>query len=209
MEPVDEKELIRSAQNGSRIAIEKLLLLHCRPLKRHIEHSLRDQNIRGQTTDDVLQEALTQAFRRFDQFQSDAPQALTVWLRRIAENCLLDSIRHENRKKRGGEFQQATHGVTSASGAYNDLLDLVAVESDTPSVVISRSEAENALQIALSSMSERSRNAIRKRYIDGDSYEQIAAAMDCTRGAVHGLIKRGKQQLCVAMGRASAFLSRK
>ena len=64
-----------------------------------------------------------------------------------------------------------------------------------------------ALQVALAGLPEDQREAIRLNLLQGKTLEETATAMDRTTPAVRGLIRRGKQQLSEAMGRASVWMS--
>ena len=94
----------------------------------------------------------------------------------------------------------------SVSGCVGGRTVLVADDS-TPLRRASRNDALQSMQVALAELPEQYREAIRMRYMEGKSYDEIAEAMGKTPQAVHGLIKRAKQRLRESLGSASAYLS--
>ena len=63
------------------------------------------------------------------------------------------------------------------------------------------------MDIALIQLPAQYREVLRLRYLEGKPREEVAASMGRTVQAVHGLIKRAKQQLRDSLGHASAYLS--
>jgi RNA polymerase sigma-70 factor (ECF subfamily) len=87
------------------------------------------------------------------------------------------------------------------------LLDLIASPLRSPSRILARREAVEAVRTALSSLPHHYRRALGLVYVQGHTAADAAAEMGNTERAVHGLCRRGLKMLQQQMGSASAFLS--
>ena len=206
-EPVAEKALIDQAVAGDTTALEQLLLLHFPTLERHLEPRIPPDARRHLGAEDVLQDVLAQAFRDIKQFQYRDNGSFLAWLKTVAEHRLSDAIKHIGRKKRGGDQHRLSAVDFAKTSTVGTLIDIVCHDSHLPDDSAIRREAEMAIQVALASLPENQRDALRARYIEGQEVEQIAEKTGRTAGAVRGLLKRGKEKLAEAMGRSSQWFS--
>ncbi len=143
------------------------------------------------------------AFRDIGSFESMGKGAFLAWLKTLAKHRIQDHLKSIGRKKRGGDFRR----VTSVGESLVNLLNHLVVEADDPLRKASRHEAIQFLNIVLAELPEHYREAIRLRFMDGLSHEEIATRMNLTQDAVHGLLKRAKQRMRTSLGSASAYLS--
>jgi RNA polymerase sigma factor (sigma-70 family) len=128
-EVVDESadfDLVFQAKNGSRDALEKLVLRH----QAWIYNIAVRMVFHPQDAEEVTQEVLIKAITRLSTFQGDSQ--FRTWLYRITANHVL------NMKRRGGEMQPLT--FSSYADAINetpdlDLPDPKSVPVDVPLVV--------------------------------------------------------------------------
>jgi RNA polymerase sigma-70 factor (subfamily 1) len=206
-ELVTEKALADAAVAGDTAALEQLLLLKFPVLERHVEPRIPADARRQLGVDDVLQEVLTQAFRDIKQFQYHDDSSFLAWLKTIADHRLADALKRIGRKKRGGDQHRLTSGDFAKTSTVAMFLDIVAHDSRVPDDSAVRREATQAIHIALASLPENQREVLFARYIEGLEVEKIAERTGRTAAAVRGLIKRGKEGLAEAMGRASQWLS--
>ena len=65
-----------------------------------------------------------------------------------------------------------------------------------------------AMQTALAGLPEDQREVLRRRYLLGQSFDQIAAATGRTRGAVRGLCYRARQNVRAVMGQSSLYFTK-
>ncbi|MBR9804078.1 RNA polymerase sigma factor, partial [bacterium] len=96
LEVIDEStdlSLIEQARNGSRAALEKLILRH----QAWIYNIAIRMVFHDQDAEEVTQEVLIKAITRLDSFQGKSQ--FRTWLYRITANHVL------NMKRRGGEVQ--------------------------------------------------------------------------------------------------------
>jgi RNA polymerase sigma-70 factor (ECF subfamily) len=87
-------------------------------------------------------------------------------------------------------------------------MDQLAGSMTSPSGRVQRREAVRHLQAALAELPEDQREVLRRRYLLGQSLDEIATATGRTRGAVRGLCFRGRQNLRSVMGQSSLYFSR-
>ncbi|MGE0608103.1 MAG: RNA polymerase sigma factor [Pirellulales bacterium] len=200
--------LVDLAVAGDRVALERLLLAHYDDLARRIGGKLPPRLRSTLAVEDILQLTFFQAFRDISRFEQRSDATFGDWLTRIAENRLHDAIKQHDCQKRGGELQRVEDAVC-ADGSISSLWDWIATGDSSPGSVVARGEALQALQAALDSLSTDQRAAIQMRLLEGKSLEETATALGRTPDAIRGLVHRGKQELLIAMGRASRWLKTK
>ncbi len=178
---------------------------HARVLRAYIERHIPTELKRAIAPEDVLQDTWTSAFKNLASFHADGPNAMERWLTAIAQRRVVDTIKRAARLKRGGG-KRLEHAEDRASSLL-DLFGNVASPDRTPSSEAAVAEAVDAVQIAVASLPPARRQAIWMRYIEGQSRDAIARAMDRTPAAVNGLLFHGLQQLSERMGSAGRYLS--
>jgi RNA polymerase sigma-70 factor, ECF subfamily len=208
IKPDVERELIDRAVAGEVEAIERLLLVHFSSLERHIAAQIPATARRHLSADDVLQDALAQAFRDFKNYDPEAG-ALRKWLKGVADHRLADALKRLRRKKRGGDLHQITPHDAGKMSTVAEFIELMAVECDYPSRIVAGGEAAQAVQVALATLPADQRDVIHSRFFDGQSVESIARRTDRTEGAVRGLLHRAKKRMRQTMGRSSRWFSRR
>lgn len=195
-----ESELVQRASAGDTAALQKLLELHDAALIRFIQRKLPDR-LRGQIEpEDVAQAVYVETYRTIGRFKPTGQNAFFRWLTAIAKQRVLDELRKRDRLKRGGGRRRISHVRGAVAGSTMTLLDLIAVDSKTPTRSIARREAAAELNDALAELATPYREALRLRYIDGLSVEETARRLGRTAGAVQNLCWRALQKLREALG---------
>ena len=96
--PQSTQELVSRARDGDHEAIERLFARHLRPLQRwasgRLPHWARD----FADTDDLVQDALFQTFKRIGDFEPRRVGALQAYLRQAVVNRLRDELRRSRRQ---------------------------------------------------------------------------------------------------------------
>jgi len=199
-----EELLIARAVGGDRHALECLLLRHHDRLARWLARRFPDDLGGRVAPEDVLQETFVEAFRRITHFQPRGREAFFGWLRIMAWHRLLDALKAHRAAKRGGGRRAvsgaAPAAASDASQSVVALLDVVAVDSHTPSRSAAGHEAVSALQVAMAGLKEEYREALRLRYLDGLAVADAAARMNRTERAVQMLCNRALKRLRQVMG---------
>ena len=200
-----EQDLIARAVAGEEPALVMLLHAHYDRLAAHIAAKM-PAFLRSVTDPvDILQETFIQTWRHIGNFRPAGVGAFHAWLVTIADHKLLDRIKSHNAQKHGGG--QVATGRSDAGSSAAQLLDVLADDGDSPSQSAMRHERVQALHIALASLPDDYREAIRLQYIEGLSAAEVARRMNRTEHAVHMLCNRGKTMLREALGRSSQYLS--
>jgi len=189
--------------------LEGLLLTYYDRLAQNIGAKLPASIQQVVDVDDILQQTFLQVFRDIRNFEPHSGLSFFNWTKTIAENRLLDTIKGLRRKKRGGDRHRVREAEGSQSGSIRELVEMLSAGGRSPSRSFARREAVQAIRIGLASLPDDQREAIRLRFLCGKSLEEVATAMGRTKGAVRGLIHRGKDRLHGVMGRSSRWLSKK
>lgn len=205
----NEQQLIAKAKSGDSIALERLLLMYYDQLTQHIKIKLPASIQQAVDADDILQQTFLQVFRDIRNFKSHSSLSFFNWIKTIAENRLLDTIKGFKRKKRGGDCRRVREVKDSQTSSIKDLAEMLSADIRSPSRSFARYEAIQAVQIRLAYLPDDQREAIRLRFLEGKSLEEIAIEMGRTKGAIRALLYRAKQELHKAMGRSSQWLSKK
>ncbi|MBF0142543.1 MAG: RNA polymerase sigma factor RpoE [Magnetococcales bacterium] len=132
---------------------------------------------------DLTQESFIKAYRAIHSFRGDS--AFFTWLYRIAVNTVKNHLMANGRH------------VPLSDVELSEVEDLAPQlrNSDTPERQMLRSELLENLRKAIDQLAPEMRKAIHLRDIEGLSYEEIAAVMECPIGTVRSRIFRGRQEI--------------
>ena len=136
--------------------------------------------ITGNATDamDVVQEAFSLLFRKISGFRGEA--LFSTWLFRIVVNCAIDA----RRQKRSG-----IRGRTASLDA-GSLAEPVQTGVDGPTEVAEHHELGDHLHVSLQRLSPKLRAILVLRYLEHQSYEQLAATLEMSMGTVKSRLAR-------------------
>jgi RNA polymerase sigma-70 factor (ECF subfamily) len=176
-------ELVLSARNGDRMALEALLERCLPPLKRWTHGRLPAHARGGLDTGDLVQEAAMHVLARLDKFEPRHVGAMQAYLRTAVINRIRDEIRKVGRRPEAVELtDEPPSDVTS------------------PLEAVIRNEAYDRYRSALDKLRTRDREMIVARIEVQWSIAEIAqrfgmASVDATRVAVSRSLKRLSAQL--------------
>lgn len=165
--------LLALVRAGDRSALERLFARHVRPLKRWASGRLPAWARQLTDTDDLVQDALVQTFKRIEEFEPRGVGALQAYLRQAVINRLRDELR-----RRGRQPDLAS-------------LDEVEIEGDhSPLEQAIGREGIERYQRALERLDPEERDLIIARVEMGYTYQELAQAMgkptaDAARKAAH------------------------
>jgi RNA polymerase sigma-70 factor, ECF subfamily len=131
----------------------------------------------GHRAEDVVQASLIKAHGAIP--DADAGTRLRPWLYTIVRNTALNDLRDEPQHE---QLDERLDGVPQ------------------PPEVAERRRQLDQLVAGLGSLPRAQREAIVKHELEGESHEEIAAALGSTRAAVRGLIYRARQALRDGVG---------
>jgi RNA polymerase sigma-70 factor (ECF subfamily) len=174
-------ELVRRAQRGERGAFDLLVLRYQHKVVKLVARLLRDPT----EAEDVAQDAFVKAYRALASFRGDS--AFYTWLYRIAVNTARNAM--ASRQRRPLDYE-ADLSETEQSAVASRMS-----HSDTPEATALSDEIHATVNRAVADLPEDLRTAIILREIEGLSYEEIAAAMDCPVGTVRSRIFRAREAI--------------
>jgi RNA polymerase sigma-70 factor (ECF subfamily) len=120
------------------------------------------------------------------------------WLRRVFAHNLLDEIRKF--RTQGRDVAKERSLQQSLENSASRVNDWLAAEQSSPSRKLMRREDSVRLAKALACLTAEQREAIELHHLKGLSLEEIGRRMHRKKGAVAGLIFRGKQRLQELLG---------
>ena len=177
--------LVERANAGDMRAYELLVIKYQRRIERLIGRMVRDQDL----VQDVAQETFIRAYKALHQFRGEAQ--FYTWLYRIAVNTAKKHL--ADIKRSPVLYESALH-----TGGDDDETSLPGRElttQETPETVLAAREIAEAVNAAMEALPEDLRQAVTLREIEGLSYEEIAAAMDCPIGTVRSRIFRAREAI--------------
>jgi RNA polymerase sigma-70 factor (ECF subfamily) len=180
-------DLIDRARAGDQRAVERLFARHLKPLQRwargRLPHWARDLA----DTEDLVQDALLQTFKRIDNFEVRRAGALQAYLRQAVVNRIRDELRRKARQP----------DSTDLDGLELEL-------SPSPLEDAIGREAVDRYQRALQQLRPEEREVIIGRIEMGYSYEELAAVLGKPSGeAARKAAQRALIRLAEEMKRAS------
>jgi RNA polymerase sigma-70 factor (ECF subfamily) len=174
-------DLVRRAQQNERGAFDLLVLKYQHKVIKLVARLLRDPT----EAEDVAQEAFVKAYRALGSFRGDS--AFYTWLYRIAVNTARNSIASRQRRPLDYEAELSESEQNNVAARLK--------HDDTPEATVLSEEIRQTVNQAIEQLPEDLRTAIVLREIEGLSYEEIAAAMDCPVGTVRSRIFRAREAI--------------
>jgi RNA polymerase sigma-70 factor (ECF subfamily) len=174
---MDDSQLMRDLAAGDREALTILYERHADFVFRTAYRFLFDEEDARDITQSVFV-AVMQSARRY------TPDAkLTTWLHRIVVNRCLN---HRSR---------ASQRLRSPRDEHDRLERLPAPEEAQPDHLLEQARQATRLRAALLRLPERQRMALLLRRFEHMTYDQIAAALACSKSSVESLLFRGRRSL--------------
>jgi RNA polymerase sigma-70 factor (ECF subfamily) len=161
------------------------------------------------SVEDAVQDTFEQAFRNIATAEFADEASFDAWLTKIAHHRLLDAAKRRKAKKRGGEFHRVYPTSNEFRSRAFDLAEEISDGGATPSQFVAKHEAVDAMQIAIASLSAEQRAAIRLRYFELKTVDEVAEIMDRSAGSIRGLLHRAKAALRQSLHKSSLWLSKK
>jgi len=180
--------LVERAKSGDKAAFEMLVVKYQRRIERLIGRMVRDVDL----VPDIAQETFIRAYRALPQFRGES--AFYTWLYRIAVNTAKKSLLELKRDPLVTEAARAGRDDDDNPRPDNEPSDAA-----TPDAVLASKQIAAAVNFAVEALSEDLRQAITLREIEGLSYEEIAALMNCPIGTVRSRIFRAREAIAARL----------
>ena len=170
--------VIHACQEGDREAFRLLFEAYKDRVFSIACYSLGDKT----AADDITQQIFVKLFTRIGQFRGDSE--FTTWLYRLVINACLDERRRQRRLLPVAEF------LPMSKAAYRK----------SPEPGYERREIAGSVREAIGGLKPKMRLPILLKYIEGLSYEEIAAVLGCSKGTVASRLNRAHQALAKKLG---------
>jgi RNA polymerase sigma-70 factor, ECF subfamily len=146
---------------------------------------------------DLVQEAFLEAHRDFARFTGSSEGEFLTWLRRILVRNLIDGVRHQKARLRNHRRQVSLESLLEKSS--QSLHDALAATATSPSAAAARGERAVLLTKALAGLPAEYRDVIMLRNLEGLRFNEVAARMERSPGAVRMLWARAIERLSAAV----------
>lgn len=189
-EAEEDRVLIESAQSGDSRAFRKLVERHQRRAFAIAFAMVRDEN----DAKDLVQEAFVRVYRGLDRFEGGS--RFFTWFYRILTNLAIDLMRKPGRRE--VEHDDGRMALDAADEA--DFPFISRIDGGEPLDVVHRRELADRLEAALEALPPYHRGVVLMREVEGMSYEEMAVAMNVSKGTIMSRLFHARQKLQRALG---------
>jgi len=181
---VEESDLVlvKRVQRGDKTAFDLLVRKYQHKVVKLVLRYVRNPA----EAEDIAQEAFIKAYRALPQFRGDS--AFYTWMYRIAINTAKNSLASRDRSPI--RYDLDLNDPEESHSVQTKLQD-----PDTPEGMALTEEIRQIVNSAIDALPEELKTAIVLRELDGLSYEDIAAAMECPVGTVRSRIFRAREAI--------------
>lgn len=177
-----DADLVRLCQKGQQAAFTELVERYEKKVYNLAYRMLGD----GEDARDLAQEAFLKAYHALPDFRGDS--TFSTWLYRITTNLCLDVLR---RRKNNIAFS-LDEPLQTEKGA---LARQLPVEGEGPEGIVERREFQQFMQRLISTLPPEQRLVLVMREFQDLTYEEIAAALQCSLGTVKSRLSRARNAL--------------
>lgn len=203
----DDKQLIAEATAGDALAVQQVMLRYYDVIEAAVRSEFPKNLASVVDPLDIIQDVLVDIHRGIGSYKDEENEAsFSAWLRRIAKNRIVSTVRHYQRKKRGGDADrvQLPH---ASDDSLDSIWEWVFAETAPPERQLRGEEARSAIQVSLAHLNEDQRIAVVAHYFENADIEEIARRLERSPGAIRELLRRARNRLQDLLGSASAWLS--
>ena len=187
---------VRAARRGDKDAIARLYDANVDGLYAFVFYRVgRDASL----AEDVVQETFARALSRQADYDP-ARGSVGSWLAVLSRNVIRDHLRAH---RRSDELQQ-TWERTDATLAQTFA---AMAERPLPGDVLERAETRDLVHMAVANLPEQYRNALTRKYVDGESLETLAGELGISIDAVKSLLARARRAFRDTFATLSAHFS--
>jgi RNA polymerase sigma-70 factor (ECF subfamily) len=181
---VEESDLVlvKRVQRGDKTAFDLLVRKYQHKVVKLVLRYVRNPA----EAEDIAQEAFIKAYRALPQFRGDS--AFYTWMYRIAINTAKNSLASRDRSPI--RYDLDLNDPEESHSVQAKLQD-----PDTPEGMALTEEIRQIVNSAIDALPEELKTAIVLRELDGLSYEEISAAMECPVGTVRSRIFRAREAI--------------
>jgi RNA polymerase sigma-70 factor (ECF subfamily) len=177
----EDVRLMLAFRAGDDAAFDTLFERWAGRLLRYLERMLREPA----TAEELVQESFLRVYRARERYEPEA--RFSTWLYRIATNLALNELRRPRRRD--------PHDSLDAE----DTAPLAQSQPAADDIVHARRLGEG-VEAALAALPERQRLALWLSAVEGQSYAEVARALDVSEKAVKALVHRARVSLTQRIG---------
>lgn len=174
--------LVQLAQRGDTAAFDALVLRYQHKVVNLVMRYVRDPS----EAEDIAQEAFIKAYRALPRFRGDS--AFYTWIYRIAINTAKNHLAARGRSP-------IDYDLDGPDGEVSPEMQARMKDTATPEALALTDEIRSIVNAAIDQLPEDLRRAIVLRELEGKSYEEIAAEMNCPVGTVRSRIFRAREAI--------------
>ena len=178
---IADKEIIERVKNGDKKAYDLLVLKYQQRVINLISRFVKNYA----DALDVSQETFIKAYKALPNFRGES--AFYTWLYRIAVNTAKNHLTVQSRKITKSDYDVAE--IEQIEG------NMTLTEQTTPENLLIKDELQETVLNTIENLPEDLKSAIMLREIEGLSYEEIAAVMECPVGTVRSRIFRARETI--------------
>ena len=180
MAPLDDKALMDNLAKGDRQALRVLYERHAEFVHRVACRFAGDE----EDARDITQSVFVTIMQSADRFRPDAK--LTTWIHRVVVNRCLNHRAKASRRLR-------------AHLTDRDFEEIPAADENRPDRALDHAERVARLQTVIRALPGRQRAALILSRFEGQSYDEIASILGCSKKSVESLLVRAKRALATAL----------
>ncbi|MGC1784559.1 MAG: sigma-70 family RNA polymerase sigma factor [Acidobacteriaceae bacterium] len=182
---VQDAELIREAQKGSRVAFDVLVRQYDQAVLRLAMHLTGSE----QDAQDIHQEAFLKAYRHIGSFRFEC--SFYTWIYRIVTNLCLDHLR---RRKTRREDSAVT--VDAAGGEHDTMINVSDERAmSNPGRELDRKILGQQIQAALGKLTPRERTVFELKHYQGLRLRTIGEMLNTTEETAKNTLFRATRKL--------------
>ena len=178
---ITDKEIIERVKNCDKKAYDLLVLKYQQRVINLISRFVKNHA----DALDVSQETFIKAYKALPNFRGES--AFYTWLYRIAVNTAKNHLTVQSRK-----ITKSDYDVTEIEQIEGNM---TLTEQTTPENLLFKDELQETVLNTIENLPEDLKSAIMLREIEGLSYEEIAAVMECPVGTVRSRIFRARDTI--------------
>lgn len=183
------QDLIDRIGRGDEIARHELLERYRDYLRRMVAARLDRRVAPRVDPSDVVQEALSDASRRMDEYLRDRPIPFLAWLRQLAGERVIDTHRrHVHSQKRSVTRESRPTDLPDESSV--SLAQKLLADDTSPSNLLMKEERREQMMAAMAALSVRDREVLVMRHLEQLGTGEIAEALGISVGAVEARLLR-------------------
>lgn len=179
MAKTTDQLLVERVQRGDKTAFDTLVRKYQHKIVKLVSRYVYEPA----EAHDIAQESFIKAYRALPNFRGES--AFYTWLYRIAINTAKNHLVAEGRRPVDQQVDLQDPEQYDMNARLKDVA--------TPESMLLTDEIQATVEEAIQGLPEELRTAIVLRELEGMSYEEIAAAMDCPVGTVRSRIFRARE----------------